>query len=192
MQSDETTKNRILKEAYDMFIQKGFQGTSMRDIASAAGIKAGSIYNHFKGKEEIFEAVFMKKHPIFRMLEILDGVKGNTAEELITKAVHQLNREMTKEPRLLNLFFVELVEMDGKHIQAAIKANFPTDSNFLRQIFNMKPELREIREPVLVRSVIGTIFANLMFNWFIGEVNAKRWGSLNEMTDVLLHGLLVS
>ena len=162
----------------------------MRDIAKAAGLKAGSIYNHFTGKEEIFEAVFMEKHPLFRILSILDKAKGDSAEELLTNAINLLHRGIQNEPDLLNLFFVELVEMNSKHIQTAIEKNFPMDSNFMRQVFSMKGELRDIREPVLVRALIGTIFANIMFSWFIGESNSKRWGSQAEMTDVLLRGVL--
>ncbi len=164
----------------------------MRDIAAEAGIKAGSIYNHFRGKEEIFEAVFIEKHPMFRILEILDGVNGETPEELLTNAIIQLNKELQKDPGLLNLFFVELVEMDGKHIPAAIRTNFPMDSRFMKHVFAVKSGMRNIREPVLVRALIGTIFANIMFNWFIGEVNCKRWGTLAEMTDVILRGILKS
>ncbi|MGY5860035.1 MAG: helix-turn-helix domain-containing protein [Candidatus Thorarchaeota archaeon] len=184
------TKERILNAAYELFIDKGYQGSSMRDIASTAGIKAGSIYNHFAGKEQIFEAVFIEKHPMFRILSILDGIRGSTAEELLTNAVNKLNKELQSEPGLLNLFFVELVEMDGKHIPQAIEKNFPFDSIFMKQIFQMKDELRDIREPVLVRAVIGTIFANIMFNWFIGDAKPRRWGTQSEMTDVLLRGIL--
>jgi len=192
MDSDITTKERILDASYRMFVKKGFKGSSMRDIAQEAGIKAGSIYNHFGGKEEIFEAVFIEKHPMFTILKILDDVRGENAEELITNAVNKINREMQREPDLLNLFFVELVEMNGDHIATAIKKNFPTDSEFMKQIFNMKSELRDIREPVLVRAIIGTVFANMMFNWFIGESNVRRWGNMAEMTDVLMHGILRS
>ncbi len=97
---------------------------------------------------------------------------------------------MRAEPGLLNLFFVELVEMNGKHIPQAIKTNFPADSNFMRQIFTMKKELRDIREPVLIRALISTMFANIIFGWFIGEANSKRWGSQKEMTGVFLRGVL--
>ncbi|MFW9808220.1 MAG: TetR/AcrR family transcriptional regulator [Candidatus Thorarchaeota archaeon] len=190
MSREESTRRQILDSAYKLFVKKGYRGSSMRDIADDASIKAASIYNHFEGKEAIFEEVFMEKHPLFRILEILDSVKGETAEDLLTKAVNQLDKELKGEPELLNLFFVELVEMNGKHIPPAIKANFPHDSSFIRQIFEKKSELREIREPVLVRSLIGTVFANIMFSWFIGESKPKRWGSPEEMTDVLLRGIL--
>ena len=190
MTIDDNTKQRILDAAYELFVEKGYRGSSMRDIAENAGIKAGSIYNHFKTKENIFEAVFVEKHPLFRILTILDEVEGETAEELLTNAINRLNKELSSSPDLLNLFFVELVEMDGKHIHRAIETNFPPDSKFMKQIFTMKKELRDIREPVLVRALIGTIFANIIFNWFIGNAKPKRWGTSSEMTDVLLRGIL--
>jgi AcrR family transcriptional regulator len=190
MTSEDSTKKLILDSAYYLFVERGFEGSSMRDIADSAGIKAASIYNHFESKEQIFKEVFIERHPLFRILEILDGAKGKTADELLTNASNRLYREIKNEPNLLNLFFVELVEMKGKHIPEAIITNFPHDSYFMRQIFELKSELRDIREPVLIRALIGTIFANVMFNWFVGDSKPKRWGSQAEMTDVLLRGIL--
>ena len=190
MTSDETTVRRILEAAYELFAEKGYRGSSMREIAERSGIKAGSIYNHFKNKEEIFEAVFIEKHPLFRILSLLDEVEGQTAEELLSNAIDRLNKEIGSDPRLLNIFFVELVEMDGKHITDAMETNFPPDSKFMKQIFTMKNEFREIREPLIIRTLIGSVFANIIFNWFIGGTNSRRWGSQSELADVLLRGIL--
>jgi AcrR family transcriptional regulator len=190
MSKKDNTESKILDAAYQLFVERGYQGSSMRDIAERAGIKAGSIYNHYSGKEAIFQAVFIERHPLFRILSILDEVKGSTAELLLTNATNRLHKELQEEPGLLNLFFVELVEMDGKHIPQAIRTNFPADSNFMKQIFSMKKELRDIREPVLIRALIGTFFANMMFGWFVGDTNSRRWGSLKEMTDVFLNGVI--
>ena len=190
MTSDETTKKRILDAAFDLFVEKGYRGSSMREIAERSRIKAGSIYNHFKSKENIFEAVFIEKHPLFRILNLLDDVEGETAEELVTRAIDRLNEELEENPGLLKLFFVEAVEMKGEHISTAIDINFPPDSKFMKQIFSMKNQFRNVREPVIIRTLIGTIFAKVIFNWFIGEQNSRRWGSQAEITDVLLRGLL--
>lgn len=54
----ESTKKRIVYESLKLFSNKGFDGVSMREIAAAVGIKGASIYNHFKGKEELFQAIF--------------------------------------------------------------------------------------------------------------------------------------
>lgn len=53
-----TTKKRIIIESLRLFASKGYDGVSMREIAATVGIKGASIYNHFKGKEDIFLAIF--------------------------------------------------------------------------------------------------------------------------------------
>lgn len=51
------TKEKILKEALNLFSNKGFAAVSVRDIASAVGIKASSLYNHFENKQDIFDTI---------------------------------------------------------------------------------------------------------------------------------------
>jgi AcrR family transcriptional regulator len=50
-----STKQKILICAVDIFAIKGYTETSIRDIASAAGIKSSSIYNHFSSKEDLLK-----------------------------------------------------------------------------------------------------------------------------------------
>lgn len=58
MEKEMTTKEKIIFESLKLFSRKGYDGVSMREIAAAVGIKGASIYNHFSGKEDIFEAIF--------------------------------------------------------------------------------------------------------------------------------------
>lgn len=59
-----TTREKIIYESLRLFSEKGYDGVSMREIAAAVGIKGASIYNHFQGKESLFQAIFqeMIKH----------------------------------------------------------------------------------------------------------------------------------
>lgn len=58
MESIMRTRDKIIFESLKLFSSKGYDGVSMREIAAAVGIKGASIYNHFKGKEDIFNAIF--------------------------------------------------------------------------------------------------------------------------------------
>ena len=51
------TKARILESALELFAEKGYSGTSMRDIAKRLGITKAALYKHYASKQEIFEAV---------------------------------------------------------------------------------------------------------------------------------------
>lgn len=48
------TKENILMQARNLFSQKGYTATSIRDICDATGVSKGSIYHHFKNKEDLF------------------------------------------------------------------------------------------------------------------------------------------
>lgn len=48
-----TTRQRILREASALFAQKGYHGTSTREIATAVGIQQPSLFHHFDSKEAI-------------------------------------------------------------------------------------------------------------------------------------------
>ncbi|UTR14000.1 TetR/AcrR family transcriptional regulator [Salipaludibacillus sp. LMS25] len=52
------TKERILQVAEKLFSQNGFDGTSVDKIAKETGINKGSIYYHFKDKNDIIESLF--------------------------------------------------------------------------------------------------------------------------------------
>ena len=52
-----STKDRILDEALTLFSENGYDGTSVERIAEKVGIKAPSLYKHFKSKEDILNAI---------------------------------------------------------------------------------------------------------------------------------------
>ena len=55
-----STKEKILHEALNLFSEKGYSDVYVGDIAEAVGIKAPSLYKHFKGKQEIFDSCVEK------------------------------------------------------------------------------------------------------------------------------------
>lgn len=57
IQSAESTKDKILRETTRLFADQGYEATTMKNIADAVGIKAASLYAHYRGKEELFRAV---------------------------------------------------------------------------------------------------------------------------------------
>ncbi len=48
---------KILQAATDLFLEKGFLGTSMREIAGRCGIVVGNIYNYYRDKDELFKVI---------------------------------------------------------------------------------------------------------------------------------------
>ena len=62
---------RILEAASDLFAHYGYDKTTMEDIARAAGVSKGAIYLHFRGKEDLFDALIARESA--RKLAALGG-----------------------------------------------------------------------------------------------------------------------
>jgi AcrR family transcriptional regulator len=58
------TKELLLQAALALFAAKGYEGTSVRDIARSIGLSESALYAHFSGKRAIFDAVFARLGPL--------------------------------------------------------------------------------------------------------------------------------
>jgi AcrR family transcriptional regulator len=56
------TRQAILDAALELFADKGYFGTSLRDIASVVGVRESALYNYFPGKEALFSALITAAH----------------------------------------------------------------------------------------------------------------------------------
>ncbi|MDL0432136.1 TetR/AcrR family transcriptional regulator [Marinobacter sp. TBZ242] len=55
-----SARGRLLHEAARLFRDKGYERTTVRDLAAAVGIQSGSLFHHFPTKEEILKAVMVE------------------------------------------------------------------------------------------------------------------------------------
>lgn len=60
MTKAERTRSNIIDQSAILFNQKGYVGTSMKDIMQATGLSKGALYGHFKDKDEIAVAAFRR------------------------------------------------------------------------------------------------------------------------------------
>jgi len=58
--ASDSARGRLLREAARLFREKGYERTTVRDLAAAVGIQSGSLFHHFRTKEEILKAVMVE------------------------------------------------------------------------------------------------------------------------------------
>jgi len=90
-------KARLLCVAIDLFYEKGFERTTVRDIAAAAGILSGSLFHHFKSKQEIlFTAMALTTRGMGESaLKAVDGITEpvDQLRALILCELNSIHRE---------------------------------------------------------------------------------------------------
>ncbi len=87
------TQTRILKAARKLFARRGYDGTTTRDLAQAAGVAEGTIFRHFENKKAILVEVATQG-----WVEILTDLLTELSEMASYKAIAQVMRK-----RMLNL-----------------------------------------------------------------------------------------
>ena len=102
-----STRERILNVALDLFSDKGYDGTSLREIAERLGVTKAALYYHFASKEDILMALHMRLHEfgkdamaqlgdepvtIERWAEILDGLVDQMLAQRKLFLMHERNQ----------------------------------------------------------------------------------------------------
>lgn len=76
-----TTKQKILDEALTLFSERGYNAVYVGDIAAAVGIKAPSLYKHYKSKKDIFKAILTEMESNYNKQTAGLNMNGNDAGE---------------------------------------------------------------------------------------------------------------
>ena len=95
------TRQAILDAALELFADKGYFGTSLRDVATAVGVRESALYNYFKSKEALFDALILAhEHTKSQRLASLagDGPIADAPRAARTPRAQQ-HRELSRSAR---------------------------------------------------------------------------------------------
>ena len=183
---------QIIQAAQRLFVQQGYHGTSMRQIAKEAGIALGGIYNHFPGKAAIFETVFLEYHPYLEVIPALLSAEGNTLEEMVRSAAARMLAALEKRPDFLHLMFIEVIEFKSTHTNRLFAMIFPDALKIVDKFAAFPGRLRSIPPAILVRSFIGLFFSYYMTGILLTQDTPGDFSAdaLAHFVDIYLYGIL--
>ena len=132
------TRQRILDAALDLFIEQGFDGTSLRQIAEKLGVTKAALYYYFESKDDILMALHMRLHEFGRDAlmrmgngeialeqwgELLDEVIGQTLGQRKIFLMHERNQASLEKLHTNEAHDAEHEDMQSKlrHVLADTK-----------------------------------------------------------------------
>lgn len=136
VQNNNSTKNKIIMAAIDLFAEHPYEEVSIVQICKNAGVSNGIIYTYFKNKTELFK--YLLEEVIRRIESYFDNIKGNNVKERLESYI-RINLELTKkEFKLIKIYRAgqyKFIEYEKK-----IKVIY---INGLEKVFNRKMEMYE-------------------------------------------------
>jgi AcrR family transcriptional regulator len=132
--SSNPTADRLLETALDLFAERGYQGTSMDDLAESVGILKGSLYHYISGKHDLLSAILVRnsrQHAAFALRVNQAEKRGLEALRYFIKCYAEENlkdirsntilvRDWSSLPEREAAFFVELTRQQVDYIKEVI------------------------------------------------------------------------
>jgi len=187
------TRERLLEAALKLFAEHGYHGASMRQIADAAGVAVGGIYNHFRNKEEILTAVILAWHPLNLIMPALAETEGKTVEEFVRNAAEQFMETFRARPELLRIFMIELFDFDGAHLPQFFQTMGPKVLLFHERMAAVDERLRPLLPLTLARLFLGALIGFYISGRLLRKLpppHGQQIGDIEDLVQVLVHGLL--
>ncbi len=166
-------KLHVVNMAHQLFIEKGFQATSIQDILDYSGISKGTFYNYFSSKSELLIAIYKT---IYKKLEkdrndLLIGQNPSSIEIFIKQV--ELQMISNRKNKLLALYEEVLASNDADLKQYIQRARL----NSLRWYYNRFVDIfGEDKKPFLLDCAImfqGIIQYNIQYNRMAHESGEK-------------------
>lgn len=172
-----SAEDRIKEAAIKVFLEKGFDGTTTRDIAKEAGLNSALMNYYFRSKEKLFSCVFEEMLQLFfkGLLEVLNG--QITLKEKISAVIDHDFEMFRKNPDLSNFIVHELHRNPDRFFSAISFDKVLVHSVFAQQL-NSAIENGEMRK-VCIEHVLLLIKSNIQFI-FQGKVMTCKLWNMND------------
>lgn len=194
-ETDPATRERILLEAARLFRHHGYAATTLREVADASGIKAGSIYYHFESKEQILGEVLDKG------IQVVVGAVQQRVDALPAKATSRERIAAAIEGHLwgllhhgdftsANIRIYGQIPTPAKNRHRLVRRSYADYWDRLLEGALKRGDLRADSSTTVIRLfVIGAL------NWTVEWYNPQK-GSFQDfvaqVTDIVFDGILAN
>lgn len=175
---------KILDAAAELLLRHGYRRTTIDDVARAAGVGKGTIYLHWRTREELFETV-VQREVLAATEEMVVALRADPTLVLLHRMTRHYFGTMLRRP-LLRALFVGDLELLGKLAEAGDR------ELEVRQDQALKKCLRLLVEHGLVRTAFGMddlfyVYQSICLGFFLSEsmVTEPNRISQDRMVDLL-------
>jgi AcrR family transcriptional regulator len=135
---------QIVDGACQLFFEKGYHPTTIRDIARACGMSMGQLYHYISSKDDVLYLVHKHMQNIwYEYLKNSDYEEAKEPVQKLLRALRQTLKFMSENRRLIQFIYSESKYLDRKHLRAVLQMDKKNVIGFwhkmLREVNQKKP-----------------------------------------------------
>jgi len=183
-------KTEIVSSAAQLFKEKGYSAVTMRDLAQAIDIRAASLYNHIKSKQEILVLIIIEIAEEFTNTMEMIVQSEETGIQKIEKVI-QLHIDITlRDSNALACLNNDWMHLTDKDLTYFIKMREDYEENF-RTIIKKgiaEGEIKNLNVEVIIFSTLSTL--RTLYLWYNKKKTLNPAILKSNMIQVLLNGIV--
>jgi AcrR family transcriptional regulator len=153
-----STRERILDVALDLFIEKGFDKTSLREIAEQLGVTKAALYYYFASKEDILMALHMRLHE-FGFDALSSFAEQEPTVELWADLLDQVVEQMLAHRKIFLMHERNQAALETLHREDHDAQHDDLQASFRRLLADNRVDVRDrVRMAASFGAVMGAIF----------------------------------
>jgi TetR/AcrR family fatty acid metabolism transcriptional regulator len=189
--SKETTRERIINSAKNLFAEQGYQKTTIVDISRQAGLSEAALYEYFQGKEDLLLTIpDLWVSELLRDLEDqLFGIKG--ALNKLRKFLWWYMRRVERAPLDAKIVYLFL-KTNANFMTTEVYSNVRKLYAYLVDIFEEGIENGEIKATInsrLARDVLVGIMDHQITRWLLKDMAYSLFDELEAIFEIMVDGL---
>lgn len=195
----EDRRLQILRVAVSLFSQKGFRGTTTKEIAHLAGVSEAMVFRHFATKNELYSAILDHKacsgdtlNPEQIVAEAIAEKDDQAVFERLAFAALEHHERDPDFQRLLMFSALEGHELAEMFFEKFVERVYELLANYVRQR-QEEGAIRDIEPALIVRAFVGMIVHHSLNNnlWDPNRrlLNVSNDNAARFFTDILLQGI---
>jgi AcrR family transcriptional regulator len=175
------TREKILRSAVEIFSQKGFQASTIREIARLAGVNDLTVYRHFESKEKLFTEMFQRHALLNEISEyIVQGVTDDYERDL-RAIIRTFISSFKKELPLIKLLLSEAEKMEECRKYTALFAKNIIEK--LAAFFDYYKIANRIRQDVNSHAVASGLYSILFTQIYFFILHAEGDRTASDMPE---------
>jgi AcrR family transcriptional regulator len=171
-------KIHIINHAVELFAEKGFEGTSIRDLAARAGVNVAMVNYYFGSKEKLFESLVEERASYSR--GVLDEIANNasyTDIEKINSIIDVYIGKLFKNRKFHRVLHQEMMLNQRETLQQAIVDILYPNSLIIKGVIEAgmkKGVFRKVDAPLVIATLVGTINQVLLSKRMCNKLLSKE------------------
>lgn len=186
------SRQEILRTAARLFQQRGYDATSMNDVAAALKLSKGGLYHHFQSKDEILFEIMNHAMEITEG-RVLAPVRGISDPEARLRALIRLHIEVVLSPQDREI----TVMLHENHplppgLRKRINARKKEYIHFVEALMAEVQRTRQAKGGVSARAAAFALLGmiNWIYQWYKPEGNLQAHNLVPQFTEMVLGGIL--